>query len=185
MLKSIILRKLRNSEFIQFFSNFFSILLKHRPAEIGIQEQLTPVVEDLEKIKTIGDAYMCAGGLPTENKTHPENAYAAAQEILEFVRDTKNNTPKGIYPFEVRIGLNTGPVVAGVVGTKKFQYDIWGNTVNIAARMESNSEPGKINVSENTYHHLKDRHHFTYRGVIEAKNKQLLKMYYAEKKLVI
>ena len=138
---------------------------------------------NLEKIKTIGDAYMCAGGLPTENKTHPENAYAAAQEILEFVRDTKNNPPKGIYPFEVRIGINTGPVVAGVVGTKKFQYDIWGNTVNIASRMESNSEPGKLNVSENTYQHLKDRHHFTYRGVIKAKNEKLLKMYFAEEKV--
>ena len=139
----------------------------------------------LEKIKTIGDAYMCAGGLPTENTTHAENALSAALEILEFVKDTQDNPPKGIYPFEVRIGINSGPVVAGVVGTKKFQYDLWGNTVNIAARMESNSEPGKINVSENTYQHLKDRHHFTYRGVIEAKNKQLLKMYYAEKKLVI
>jgi len=137
----------------------------------------------LEKIKTIGDAYMCAGGLPTENTTHAENALSAALEILEFVKDTQDNPPKGIYPFEVRIGINSGPVVAGVVGTKKFQYDLWGNTVNIAARMESNSEPGKINVSENTYQHLKDRHHFTYRGVIEAKNKQLLKMYYAEKKI--
>lgn len=137
----------------------------------------------LEKIKTIGDAYMCAGGLPTENETHPENALSAALEILEFVRDTQQNPPKGIYPFEVRIGINTGPVVAGVVGTKKFQYDLWGNTVNIAARMESNSEPGKINVAETTYQYLKDRHHFTYRGVIKAKNEQLLKMYFAEEKI--
>lgn len=137
---------------------------------------------NLEKIKTIGDAYMCAGGLPTENDTHAENAVFAALEILEFVKETQNNPPKGIYPFEVRIGINTGPVVAGVVGTKKFQYDLWGNTVNIAARMESNSEPGKINVSENTYQHLKDRHHFTYRGVIKAKNEKLLKMYYAKEK---
>lgn len=138
---------------------------------------------NLEKIKTIGDAYMCAGGLPTENKTHTENAFAAALEILEFVKNTQENPPNGIYPFEIRIGLNTGPVVAGVVGTKKFQYDIWGNTVNIAARMESNSEPGKINVSENTYQNLKNRHDFTYRGVIKAKNEQLLKMYYAEEKI--
>ena len=138
---------------------------------------------NLEKIKTIGDAYMCAGGLPTQNNTHAENALSAALEILEFVKETQNNPPKGIHPFEVRIGINTGPVVAGVVGTKKFQYDIWGNTVNIAARMESNSEPGKINVSENTYQHLKNRHDFTYRGEITAKNDQLLKMYYAEEKL--
>jgi len=176
------------------FTDFkqFSVVAEGIPAEHLVQSldyffkkfDIITEKHHLEKIKTIGDAYMCAGGLPTENNTHAENAFAAAQEILEFVKDTKDNPPKGIYPFEIRIGINTGPVVAGVVGTKKFQYDIWGNTVNIASRMESNSEPGKINVSENTYQHLKDRHHFTYRGVIEAKNEQLLKMYYAEEKLV-
>ena len=137
---------------------------------------------NLEKIKTIGDAYMCAGGLPTENNTHADDAFNAAQEILEFVKEKQNNPPKGIYPFEIRIGLNSGPVVAGVVGTKKFQYDIWGSTVNIAARMESNSIPGKINVSENTYQLLKDKKTFTYRGEIEVKNKHVLKMYFAEEK---
>jgi len=138
---------------------------------------------NLEKIKTIGDAYMCAGGLPTENNTHAENALLAAKEILEFVEQTKNNPPNGIHPFEIRIGINTGPVAAGVVGIKKFQYDIWGNTVNIAARMESNSEPGKINVSENTYQLLKDRYNFKYRGKITAKNNLLLNMYFAEEKI--
>lgn len=138
---------------------------------------------NLEKIKTIGDAYMCAGGLPTENKTHAENALLAALEILEFVKDTQNNPPEGIHPFEIRIGINTGPVAAGVVGTKKFQYDIWGNTVNIAARMESNSEPGKINVSENTYLLLKDNYKFKYRGKITAKNEQVLNMYYVEEEI--
>ncbi|WP_052188326.1 adenylate/guanylate cyclase domain-containing protein [Cellulophaga sp. Hel_I_12] len=132
----------------------------------------------LEKIKTIGDAYMCAGGLPTENKTHPDDALKAAMEILDFVNKTKNQPPDGVYPFEIRIGINTGPVVAGVVGTKKFQYDIWGSTVNIAARMESNSEEGKINISENTYQHLKDKYDFTYRGIIDVKNSQSLKMYF-------
>ena len=135
---------------------------------------------NLEKIKTIGDAYMCAGGLPTENNTHADDAYAAAQEILQFVKEKQENPPKGIYPFEIRIGLNSGPVVAGVVGTKKFQYDIWGSTVNIAARMESNSIPGKINVSENTYQLLKDKKAFTYRGEVKVKNEQVLKMYFAE-----
>ena len=139
---------------------------------------------NLEKIKTIGDAYMCAGGLPTENNTHAENALLAALEILEFVKDTQNNPPEGIHPFEIRIGINTGPVSAGVVGIKKFQYDIWGNTVNIAARMESNSEPGKINVSENTYQLLKDTYKFKYRGKITAKNEQLLNMYYVEEEIV-
>tara|TARA_R110002012_G_scaffold321191_3_gene547984 strand:+ start:30667 stop:32631 length:1965 start_codon:yes stop_codon:yes gene_type:complete len=132
----------------------------------------------LEKIKTIGDAYMCAGGLPTENSTHPDDALNAAMDILDFVNKTKNQPPDGVYPFEIRIGINTGPVVAGVVGTKKFQYDIWGSTVNIAARMESNSEEGKINISENTYQHLKDKYDFTYRGIIDVKNSQSLKMYF-------
>ena len=150
-----------------FFKKFDNITEKH----------------NLEKIKTIGDAYMCAGGLPTENTSHVENAFAAALEIMEFVRETQNNPPEGIYPFEIRIGINTGPVVAGVVGIKKFQYDIWGNTVNIAARMENNSKPGKINVSENTYQHLKNKYNFTYRGKIIAKNEQLLSMYYAEENI--
>jgi class 3 adenylate cyclase/rubrerythrin len=174
------------------FTDFkqFSLVAEGIPAEDLVQSldyffkkfDIITEKHNLEKIKTIGDAYMCAGGLPTENTTHAENALSAALEILEFVRDTQNNPPDGIHPFEVRIGINTGPVVAGVVGTKKFQYDIWGNTVNIAARMESNSEPGKINVSENTYQRLKSRHDFTYRGEITAKNEQLLKMYYVEEK---
>ena len=175
------------------FTDFkqFSLVAEEIPAEDLVQsldyffKKFDFITEkhNLEKIKTIGDAYMCAGGLPTENKTHVENAFSAALEILKFVEETRNNPPKGIYPFEVRIGINTGPVTAGVVGTKKFQYDIWGNTVNIAARMESNSKPGKINVSENTYQHLKSKHDFTYRGEIIAKNEQLLKMYYAEENI--
>lgn len=138
---------------------------------------------NLEKIKTIGDAYMCAGGLPARNSTHAEDAVKAGQDILRFVKETEANPPENIYPFKVRVGLNTGPVIAGVVGTKKFQYDIWGNTVNIAARMESNSEPGKINVSENTYDLLKDKRKFTYRGEIEVKNGQKLKMYFLDDNL--
>jgi adenylate cyclase len=147
-----------------YFKNFDAIIEKY----------------NLEKIKTIGDAYMCAGGLPTENSSHSEDALKAALDILDFVKKTKEHPPEGVYPFEIRIGLNTGPVVAGVVGTKKFQYDIWGNTVNIAARMESNSVVGKINISENTYQLLKDKYNFTYRGIIEVKNSQSLKMYFLE-----
>lgn len=135
---------------------------------------------NLEKIKTIGDAYMCAGGVPTPNSSHAQDAFEAAVEILNFVKETELNPPAGIYPFKIRIGLNSGPVVAGVVGTKKFAYDIWGNTVNIAARMESGSLQGRINVSETTYQLLKDEHKFTYRGEVEAKNGQLLKMYFAD-----
>ncbi|MDM9632666.1 adenylate/guanylate cyclase domain-containing protein [Robiginitalea sp. M39] len=134
----------------------------------------------LEKIKTIGDAYMCAGGIPKQNETHAEDAMKAAIEIRDFVEETKQNPPPNIHPFEIRIGLNSGPVVAGVVGTKKFAYDIWGSTVNFAARMESKSEPGRINVSESSYQLLKDKYDFTYRGELEVKNGQVLQMYFAE-----
>jgi class 3 adenylate cyclase len=135
---------------------------------------------NLEKIKTIGDSYMCAGGLPTSNKSNPIDAVKASIEIMKFVNETHNNPPEGIYPFEVRIGLNTGPLVAGVVGTKKFQYDIWGNTVNIASRMESSAEEGKINISDNTYQLIKEYFECKYRGEIEVKNAGLQKMYYVE-----
>ncbi len=133
----------------------------------------------LEKIKTIGDAYMCAGGLPFPTEDHAFKMVCAALEIIAFVEATKKSSTAA-HQFDVRIGINTGPVVAGVVGTKKFAYDIWGDTVNIASRMESNSEPGKINVSENTYALIKDAFHCEYRGEIEAKNKGMLKMYFVE-----
>ena len=134
---------------------------------------------NLEKIKTIGDAYMCAGGLPTPNQTHARDAFEAALDILRFVKETELNPPKDIFPFQIRIGLSSGPVVAGVVGTKKFAYDIWGNTVNIAARMESGSVPGRINVSQNIYEELKGDYEFTYRGELQVKS-QTFKMYFAE-----
>ena len=131
------------------------------------------------KNKTIGDAYMCAGGIPTANKTHVQDTFRAAWEILIFVNDTELSPPAGIYPFKIRIGLNSGPVVAGMVGTKKFAYDIWGNTVNIAARMESGSVPGRINVSESIYEELKEEFPFTYRGELKVKD-QAFKMYFAD-----
>jgi class 3 adenylate cyclase len=102
----------------------------------------------------------------------------AAFEIATFVTDSKKNNPLNHTRFEIRIGINSGPVVAGVVGTKKFAYDIWGDTVNIASRMESNSEPGKINVSENTYELIKDIFDCDYRGEIEVKNRGTMKMYF-------
>ncbi len=134
----------------------------------------------LEKIKTIGDAYMCAGGLPFPTKDHAIKMVHAAFEIAEFVEHTKNKGDNNASKFEVRIGINTGPVVAGVVGTKKFAFDIWGDTVNIAARMESNCETGKVNVSENTYELIKDLFECEYRGEIDAKNRGMMKMYYVK-----
>jgi len=133
---------------------------------------------NLEKIKTVGDAYMCAGGLPFPTKDHAYKMALAALDLAEFVNESKNNIPDGEVRFDIRIGINTGPIVAGVVGNKKFAYDIWGDTVNIAARMESNSEPGKINISENTYALIKDKFDFEYRGEIEVKNRGMMKMYF-------
>ena len=131
----------------------------------------------LEKIKTIGDAYMCAGGLPFPIEDHAQNMIRAAFEIVEFVDTTKKNKEVEKI-FDIRIGINTGPVVAGVVGSTKFAYDIWGDTVNVASRMETNSLAGKINVSENTYQLIKDVFQCEYRGEIDVKNKGMMKMYF-------
>lgn len=131
----------------------------------------------LEKIKTIGDSYMCACGLPIPNPTHARNAINAAKEMIDLVRK-ELNANDDLSHFDIRIGLHTGPVVAGIVGTKKWQYDIWGDTVNIASRMESRSEPGRINLSETTYQQIKDEFPCQYRGEIEVKNRGFLKMYF-------
>lgn len=131
----------------------------------------------LEKIKTIGDSYMCAGGLPKENETHPKDVVLAAIEMMSFVNQTFDNN---LMHFEMRIGIHTGPIVAGIVGIKKWQYDIWGDTVNIASRMETNSVAGKINLSETTYELVKDEFSFQYRGSIDVKNRGIWNMYYLE-----
>ena len=130
---------------------------------------------NIEKIKTIGDAYMAVSGLPHENAEHAYDMVSAAIEIREFMADRAKKKAK---TFAIRIGVHSGGVVAGVVGIKKFSYDIWGDTVNTAARMEQNSEGGKINISETTYNLIKDKFDCAYRGELEAKNKGKLKMYY-------
>jgi adenylate cyclase len=137
---------------------------------------------DLEKIKTIGDAYMCAGGLPFPTDDHPVKMVQAAFEIAQVMEEAKHNADKDIVPFEVRIGINTGTIIAGVVGTKKFAYDIWGDTVNVAARMESLSEPGKVNVSQSTYLLIRDSYTCEHRGQIHVKNKGMMDMYYVNEK---
>ena len=139
---------------------------------------------DLEKIKTVGDAYMCAGGLPFPTKDHATKMVLAAFEIAEFVEMSKKNTTIDQTRYSIRIGICSGPVIAGVVGLKKFSYDIWGDTVNIASRMEANSEPGKINISESTFELIKDTFHCEYRGGIEVKNKGLMKMYFVTNEIV-
>ena len=131
----------------------------------------------LEKIKTIGDAYMCAGGIPTENNVHAKKVIYAAKEMIELVNKALK-TQDDLIHFEIRIGVHTGPLVAGIVGTKKWQYDIWGDTVNIASRMESKSASGMINLSETTYNQIKDEFPCQYRGELEVKNRGSLKMYF-------
>lgn len=133
---------------------------------------------NLEKIKTVGDAYMCAGGLPFPTRDHAYKMTLAALEIARFVNISEELIAQNQTHFKIRIGINTGPLVAGVVGIKKFSYDIWGDTVNIASRMESNSEPGRINISEHTYQIIKNDFDCEYRGEIEVKNKGMMKMYF-------
>lgn len=132
----------------------------------------------IEKIKTIGDAYMVVSGLPIPNSHHAEDMINAAKDINKYMSNRR--TQLGDKTFEIRLGMHSGSVVAGIVGKKKFAYDIWGDTVNIASRMEHGSEPGKINISHSTYELIKNRFHCSYRGEIEAKNKGNLSMYFVD-----
>ncbi len=151
------------AELHKYFTEFDRIIEKH----------------GLEKIKTIGDAYLAVSGLPIENSNHAFNAINASIEIIDFV----NNEIKNGGHFSIRIGINSGPVVAGIVGSNKFAYDIWGDTVNVAARMEQSSEKGKINISQSTFEQVEKLFNFTPRGEIEAKNKGKIKMYFIEQSL--
>jgi adenylate cyclase len=170
------------------FKNFTSIAEQMKPEEL-VQElddyfrlfDEISIRHRMEKIKTIGDAYMSAGGLPTPNNTHAVDAVQAAINMQHALQDLmRQKSAKGKPVFEMRIGIHTGPVVAGVVGSHKFAYDIWGDTVNTAARLEQGGEPGKINISETTYELVKQHFPCSYRGRLSAKNKGEIAMYFVE-----
>ena len=132
----------------------------------------------LEKLKTIGDSYMCAAGIPTPSTTHAIDAVLAALEIQAFMQQRKEEKAKNNIPYwDIRIGIHSGPLLAGVIGTKKFTYDVWGDTVNTASRMESSGVPGRVNISRSTFELIKADLDCEYRGKIAAKNKGELDMY--------
>ncbi|WP_155967335.1 adenylate/guanylate cyclase domain-containing protein [Kamptonema formosum] len=136
---------------------------------------------NLEKLKTIGDSYMCAGGIPTPNRTHAIDAVLAALEIQTFMYLRKAQKLKNNQPYwDIRIGIHSGPLLAGVIGRNKFAYDVWGDTVNTASRMESSGIPGRVNISRYTFELTGDLFKVDYRGKIQAKNKGEIDMYLVE-----
>jgi class 3 adenylate cyclase len=135
----------------------------------------------IEKIKTIGDAYMCAGGLPEKNSTNPIEVVLAALEMQRYMKKTSRGAEKGNKEFwKLRIGIHTGPVISGIIGSKKLSFDIWGDTVNIASRMESSGVAGKINISGVTYQLIKDFFDCEYRGKMPIKYKGETDMYFVK-----
>jgi class 3 adenylate cyclase len=148
------------------FGNFDDIITTHK----------------LEKIKTIGDSYMCAGGLPTANTTNPVDTVLAALEIQKFMQEYKNlRQQEGKEYFECRLGINTGSLIAGIVGKSKYAYDIWGSTVNTASKMENTGEVGQVNISESTYHYIKEYFICSNQRTVEAKNQGIIKAYFVER----
>lgn len=150
-------------ELDRFFFHFDSVVEKYR----------------IEKIKTIGDAYMCAGGIPEKNRTNPVEVILAAIEMQNYMKKLKERSQEeGMKYWDIRIGIHTGTVVAGVIGQKKLSYDIWGDTVNTASRMESSGEGGRINISGTTYEFVKDFFICEHRGKMPVKYKGELDMYF-------
>lgn len=148
-----------------YFKNFDEIISKYK----------------IEKIKTIGDAYLCVGGLPIADRDNANYVVSAGLEMQKFVLRVKEERVKsGETYFDIRVGIHSGPLIAGIVGLRKYAYDIWGDTVNVAARMEQHGEEGKINISGTTHELIQDKFLCTYRGKIEAKNKGQIDMYFVE-----
>ena len=164
---TVLSEKLPPGDLVTLLNDIFSIF-----DELAHQYQL-------EKIKTIGDAYMVAGGIPEPQDNHLETiadfALEMQQQLAEFNSEYKEN-------FKLRVGIHTGPAVAGVIGVKKFVYDIWGDTVNTASRMESHGIVGEIQVSESTYIPLRDKYIFKERGIIDIKGKGKMSTYFLQGK---
>ena len=168
------------------FKGFTKFAEQHSPEEIvaiidKYFREFDAIMEKygIEKIKTIGDAYMCVSGIPEPHENHAQKMILAAHEIREYVSANMQSLKnEGKAYLQMRIGLHSGPLVAGVVGSRKFAYDVWGDAVNIAARMEQSGEPGQINVSESVYELTKNEFKFEFRGEVEAKNKGKMKMYF-------
>jgi adenylate cyclase len=179
------------------FKNFTHISEKLSPTELvnaihACFKEFDNIISkyNVEKIKTIGDSYMCVGGLPITNKTNAEDVVNAAMEIQEYMNTPRETdilsngeiSPTGRFRGSVRIGIHTGSVVAGIVGVKKFAYDIWGDTVNIASRMESAGEEGRVNISFSTYKLVESKFKCIHRGKVRAKNKGEVDMYFVDRK---
>jgi len=171
------------------FVGFTTVSEKLRPQELVAEldtafSKFDEIIEkyNVEKIKTMGDAYMCAGGVPIRNKSNAFDVVLAGLEMQRYMDGIKNERiNEGKHFWQVRIGIHTGELIAGVIGTKRFAYDIWGDTVNIANRMESSGQPGRVNISGTTFEIIKDFFDCSYRGKIQAKNKGEIDMYYVNK----
>jgi adenylate cyclase len=150
----------------RYFATFDEVIARHH----------------VEKLKTIGDAYLAVSGLPDQNRLHVLNACLAALEMLAAVDKIRAEREKLRLPFfEMRIGIHTGPVIAGIVGRHRFTYDIWGDAVNVVALMEAKSEPGRINVSENVFYFAKPYFEFVDRGTLDTEKKGAVPMYFLDR----
>jgi class 3 adenylate cyclase len=137
---------------------------------------------EIETIKTVGDAFIAAGGLPMENRSHPIDTCLAALQMQRFIQGSNRQRERlRLPPWELRIGINTGPVVAGIVGQRRFTYDVWGNAVNVAQRLEEACEPGRVNISASTLHHVSRLFKTEARGSVQVKHIGAIDMYFLDR----